>query len=458
MSTLDTSETNNRMLKIRLWSLLLVLMTISAQLYAAPQKPENTVQSAVPGTAKVKLHGKVMPDKINFAPGEEMTFIISVDSGNQSISRPYYFDWIRTGDDGNTLKGKNEITPGKNVIIKTAMNIPGFVCIKGALVDRQGRSIMGNIKEWGKNVRKPITFNGGAGVAIDKLAQAVPEPDDFDAYWAEQKKLLDAIPLVSRMEKINAPGAKVDIYAVSIDCAGSRPVTGYMTIPAGAKDKSLPATVCYQGYGTNIQSPPSGGSGSMINFTINAHGFDLGKDNAYYDEFFKNIKSNGKSYAFDPIENSKPETAYFNGMALRVMRSLQFVKSLPQWNGTLTVTGGSQGGLQTIWAAGLDHDVTMAVLYIPWCCDLGGSTVGRLRGWCPEWVPALGYFDAVNHAKRIKCPVNITRAGLGDYTCPPSGVTILYNAIKSPKKIHYVQGSTHGVVPENPQTMNLEAK
>ena len=37
------------------------------------------------------------------------------------------------------------------------------------------------------------------------------------------------------------------------------------------------------------------------------------------------------------------------------------------------------------------------------------------------------------------------------HTCPPSGVAILYNNIKSPKKIRWFQGSTHGYVPPNPQ-------
>ena len=165
-------------------------------------------------------------------------------------------------------------------------------------------------------------------------------------------------------------------------------------------------------------------------------------------------------YAFDPIQNANPETAYFNGMVFRVMRSLQFVKSLPQWDGKqLTVQGTSQGGLQTIWAAGLDHDVTCALPGFIWCCDFGGAKVGRIKGWQPEWVPALGYFDAVNHAKRITCPVNITGAGLGDYTCPPSGLTVLYNVIKTPKKIRYAQGD-HGLREPlgNVQIMDLEEK
>ena len=63
---------------------------------------------------------------------------------------------------------------------------------------------------------------------------------------------------------------------------------------------------------------------------------------------------------------------------------------------------------------------------------------------------ALRYFDPVNFAKRVnpRSRVEITRAGLGDYVCPPSGIAILYNNLKCKKSIRWVQGSTHGYVPE----------
>ncbi len=53
----------------------------------------------------------------------------------------------------------------------------------------------------------------------------------------------------------------------------------------------------------------------------------------------------------------------------------------------------------------------------------------------------------MSHIARAKCRVEITRAGLGDYTCPPSGLALFYNAIKSPKSITWVQGSRHGHTP-----------
>ena len=56
----------------------------------------------------------------------------------------------------------------------------------------------------------------GAGVEIDKLVQAVPEPTDFDAYWDKQKKILAAVPVKYQMKKVSKEGAKVEVFAVSI--------------------------------------------------------------------------------------------------------------------------------------------------------------------------------------------------------------------------------------------------
>jgi cephalosporin-C deacetylase-like acetyl esterase len=187
-----------------------------------------------------------------------------------------------------------------------------------------------------------------------------------------------------------------------------------------------------------------------ITFDVNAHGYELGRDQEYYNEFF----SDKPRYAFDIEENKNPETAYFMGMAYRVMRALEYVKSLPEWNGKdLVVTGGSQGGLQTVWAAALDHDVTRAEASIPWCCDFAGpEKFGRINGWRPKYVRGLDYFDCINMAKRIPetCYFKVPRAGLGDYTCPPSGIAILFNNVKGPKEIKWVQGSTHGYTPPQP--------
>ncbi len=415
--------------------------------------------------SKIKFSAKLDRDNPNYKPGEPMKFTFLVDfAGQQLPEKPYTLFWKRTGDDGITKSGTVNVVPNQPVEVTVSSDKPGFVRVEAWLRDHRGRNVTVSYPHpWNKKAKiaRQKAFDGGAGVQIDTLKQAVAEPADFDAFWAKQKAKLDKVPLKYTMTEVKPSNAKVKQYAVSIDCAGPRPVTGYLTLPVDAKPKSLKAVVNYQGYGTGVQKPGGHLPGNLINFHVNAHGYDLGKDAAYYKDFFAKIKSNNQIYAFDPKQNADPEQAYFNGMALRVMRSLQFVKSLPQWDGkNLQANGGSQGGLQTVWAAALDPQVNLATPNVPWCADFGATTIKRLNGWRPSYVPGLNYYDIVNHAKRIPktCQVNITKAGLGDYVCPPSGVTILYNSITAPKKIKYVQGGDHGFNPPQPQTFTVESK
>ncbi len=430
-----------------------------AELYIVGQFDNFKLTDVVTlNSSKVELIGKTDRNPVEYAVGDTITFTLTADIGEQKPTVDYFINWSRTGDDGKTEKGKAKLADGA-VTIKTSLDRPGFVRIYATLTDRNGRNMKRNVMQWGQERSINIFFDGGAAAAVSEIKQAAPEPEDFDAFWVKQKARLAEVPLKAKMDKLDSKNGN-DVYAVSVDCAGPRPVTGYLTIPEGAADKSLPARVIFQGYGVGKQGI-QGGSKNEIQFQINAHGFELGKDDAFYKAFGESIKSNGQGYAFDPKQNANAEEAYFNHMALRLMRSLEFVKQLPQWNGkSLIAQGGSQGGLQSIWAASLDQDVTNCQSDVTWCCNMAGNEVDKrlFGGWYIKYVPALGYYDAVNHAKRIKCPVTITRAGLGDYVCPPSGLAVLYNNITAPKKIFWVQGSDHGYVPTKPERFMLEAK
>jgi hypothetical protein len=72
------------------------------------------------------------------------------------------------------------------------------------------------------------------------------------------------------------------------------------------------------------------------------------------------------------------------------------------------------------------------------------------------WFPDMAYYDPVFAAKRIRCPVEITRAGLGDYVCAPSSLAVLYNALPGPKKIVWRQGWTHGWSPADMGTWTVD--
>ena len=415
------------------------------------------------------LHGDANKERaIDYKPGEEMVFTLSLQGVKSLPADTYFISWSRTGDDGVTETGKVPASLTEPLVIKTKLDKPGFVRIMAQVVDKKGNAYKKSFRFNGdvntpegrkalnsfERKDKRVFFDGGAGVDADTL-QSVPEPADFDAFWARRRARLAKVPLEADMKELKGYRKGYRVYAVTIKCAGPRPSTGYLTIP-DKKGEKFPVSVHFHGYG---HSYPGKGhvispiiNDTRISFYFSPHGYELGREPEYYDEFFRSICSGGKTFCFDDNQNKDPETSYFSGYTYRIMRALEWLKTLPEWDGkNLMVRGGSMGGLQSVWAAGLDPDVSLAEPSIPWCCDMGGrDTLKRLiNSWYIHETPALRYYDPVNLAKRISknCKVEITRAGLGDYCCPPSGVAILFNNIPGPKKINWVQGSTHGYVP-----------
>jgi len=391
--------------------------------------------------------------------GETMTFTFRLRGFEGMDKTTFFFDWTRTADDGKKESGR--ATAAEPLVLTTSLDRPGFVRYYIELKDAAGEVVLRKIPSGEKNV----FFDGGAGVDILNIRQGVPEPADFDAFWAKHKANLAKVAWrgLEKIVKIDSSNPAVDVYTVSVPCAGGMPATGFLYVPTAAKDgRKFPAQIRFHGYGAswNATHPRADRmKGDMLVLDCTAHGFELMRESDYYRALRKKVSVNGFGYAFDPKTNADPETAYFCGMAYRLMRALEFLKSRPEWDGkNLMAAGASMGGMQTVWAAALDPDVTEALADIPWCCDIGGEVVGRNRGtWYVKWsAPGLGYYDPVNLAKRIpvRTRFGIPRFGLGDYTCPPTGVMAMYNNVPCPdKRATGFQNSTHGYVVPRPRQM-----
>ena len=420
------------------------------------------------------IKGTTDKDPLSYRPGEEMVFTLEpVGMEGELPAGEYFLSWTRSDDYGTFESGETPFT-GKPFVYKTSLDKPGFVRLEAYVVDKdrrrivkkftgdattpEGRKAMNEFERTKKNV----FFDGGAGADVGSLLLSPDaEPKDFDAFWARQFARLDRVP--TREERVEIPcgNTKVRLFAVRIDCAGLRPVTGYLSVPKAVDDgATFPCRLETHGYSADacVHAAPTWAWDGHIMLNINAHGLKLaefGATDADTKALRWEVRSNGHEYAFDPEQNKDPETAYFNGMVLRVKRALQYLKTLKGWNGKdLVASGGSQGGLQTIWAAACGEGVTRADSDITWCCDVTMNDARLARkastcGWYMKFADGLSYYDAVVWAKRIPatCRTNITRAGLGDYTCPPMGLAKLYNAIPGNKSIVWVQGSEHGYVP-----------
>ena len=352
-------------------------------------------------------------------------------------------------EDGQKTVFKNFVSNDTPISITGKTTRPGWIYARFYLLDKDGKPALV------KNARGRMTqIMAGIGALAEpeKLKVGREEPKDFDAFWKAQRARLNKVPLKAKVSKVKTFRKGYDFYDVQIDCAGGMPVSGYLSVPVNAKPKSLGAYVTFQGAGVNSSWPLAAPGALCMN--INAHGIVNGKPASYYTKLFQ---TSLKSYWHKNTHDR--EKIYFNGMYLRLMRALDYIKTRPEWNGkVLIVSGGSQGGGQAIAAAALDPQVTLCVAGVAALSDHSGSFAGRQPGWPrfytaktaksnPAVVAATAYYDNIFFARRIKCETWLT-AGLIDTTCSPAGIYVVYNNLAAKKKnIDIFPTGNHGGAP-----------
>lgn len=448
----------------------LFVVIAGAAALAAANAAEVAPESLAHPFEKAELRGTA--GKTFYKVGERMEFRLRLDDAYDIPEGGYFVKWRMFDDDGKSSEGREPLPLKDEIVLATTLAAPGFVRVSAEVVDGNGKAVRTPLKR----DHDRIFFEGSAGAGVDQITQTNAAPPDFAEYWRRELQRLCATPLeVVSKEECETPRKDVRIYAVAVRAPKrhTRPasariddvdvVTGFLAVPRD-ETKKYPARVEFQGYGVHEQRTPQWFDGSFITFFVNAHGARLNAPREYYDKLksdLKTLDSRGREwdYGLNPEENASPDTSYFNGVAMRACRALQFVKSLECWNGRdLVTSGGSQGGMQSIAAAALDRAVTRVECQIPWCCDIPSGDSKRIRQiWGAPWSPGMGYYTAANFAKLINsnATVEITRAALGDELCPPAGVAAFYNALECRKSITWLQGSTHGYVP---QTMKEEFK
>lgn len=360
--------------------------------------------------------------------GETVTFTIKA---APTAPQDAEVSWTITKDGvAPTTTGKAKLAAGE-AKVTAKLDEPGFLqCKLSATV-----------------AEKLTTAQAGAGIDPTEIKPSLPIPDDFDAFWKDQKAKLAAVPLKSTMTPVTSPQKNVEAFDVQVDCLGDTPTSGYFARPVGAKPKSLPVILFVHGAGVRSSSlggPVSWAGNGLLAMDINAHGLPNGKP----DEFYKEI-ADGKLKDYRSIGRESRDTVYFLGMFLREIRALDFLCSQPEWDGkTVVVYGSSQGGFQAFAGAALDERVTFFAAGVPAGSDHSGMVAGRISGW-PKIVPmvegkpepkaleASRYIDNVNFALRTKAKGAIVTVGFIDTVCPPSSVYAAFNAIPLANKKIY---------------------
>lgn len=281
---------------------------------------------------------------------------------------------------------------------------------------------------------------------------AAERPADFDAFWDGKIAEMAKVPLDAQIETPDPqPAAGVRYAKFSLAVNDTQRVRGQMAWPD--KNGKYPALVIFQWAGVYPLQPGTvtgNAQRGWLAVNVMPHDLPIGEPEAFYEQ-----RKNGELKEYGLIGRDNRETSYFLRMFLGARRVLDFVKTLPEWDGqTLVVHGTSKGGAQAIVAAALGEGVTAVVINVPAMCDQNAPSAGRGAAY-PYWTAkppgdldpakiseAANYYDVVHFAPRVKVPVLVS-AGLRDQSCPPHGIAAMANALGGVKELIFLPGANH---------------
>ncbi len=294
-----------------------------------------------------------------------------------------------------------------------------------------------------------------AAFSPEKLQPTTVNPDDFDEFW--QKTLADArkTPLEAKRRLLpERCTEKVNVYEVSFQNIrhGSR-TYGILCVPV--KPGKYPALLRVPGAGVRpYQGDVWTAEQGAITLEIGIHGVPVTMPQSVYDDMFNGCLNNYWDYNMN-----NREECYYRRVFVGAVRSIDYLASLPEWNGkSLGVTGSSQGGMLSLVCAALDKRVTFYGAVHAAMCDHTASLKGVACGWPhyfywdpkhidPKKVETSRYYDGVNFARRITCPGWFS-FGYNDDVVPPTTAYATYNIVTAPKELHPYQITAHFWVQE----------
>ena len=335
--------------------------------------------------------------------------------------------------DGGTLiaEKKHELAGGNPFKIEAALDYPGFIRCEVISVDNfqlQGRA--------------------AAGFNVEKIRQGYPEPPDFEQYWSNllkrQAAMKNSVSCEALPDNVGKPGYKY--YKITVKTVDDGKIYGFLGIPAN-NPGPFAALVMIEGAGPGYIAPEQNFiRPDMMTLAINVHPIDPTLPQAEYQKRYKEMIAEKPYWLLGAPDRDK---YYFRNAIIGINAAIDYLANHPQFNKKdLFYLGTSQGGGFGLILGGLNQKFTAIAAGVPGLCDFGGIAAGRNSGGLQivkefagrdkklmkQCLEMSGYFDAVNFAKRVKCPIIFT-VGFNDMSCCPSSVYAAYNAVKSTKYI-----------------------
>lgn len=344
-------------------------------------------------------------------------------------------------------KGTVTLKGGKAEIALGTMKNPGFRDCQMS-VKLKGRTFNHHIK---------------VGFSPEKLEPYTQMPKDFKEFWKTALDGQTKCPMNPEVKYISEFSSdKVDCYLVKLQCyKPGQFIYGYLTKPK--KAGKYPVVVCPPGAGVKHMDPTKTmfyAESGCIRFDMEIHGIDPSLSAEVYKDItraFGDHHPNG--YLANGINDR--DTYYMKKVYLACVRAVDYLCSLPEWDGKNVIAqGGSQGGALSLIVTALDPRITLCVANHPALADMAAyAEKGRTGGYphfnrkyegielTPEVIKTLSYYDVVNFARCIKVPVFMTW-GYNDNVCPPTTSYSVYNVLTCPKEALLTPVNEHWVSTE----------
>jgi cephalosporin-C deacetylase len=273
------------------------------------------------------------------------------------------------------------------------------------------------------------------------------KPADFEVFWQGVLRQAETIPLAPEMvpEPLRTSD-DIEVFQVFYDSLDRVRIAAWYCRPTRRAERS-PAILFLPGYQMDPPIPKEWARKGYIALSLAPRGK------------LRSTRQFNPGYPNLLTHNIVDRHTYaYRGFYVDTWRGIDFLLSRPEVDPTrLGVTGTSQGGGLTICTAAIRPEVRAAAAGAPYLCGFMDAIelthtypyeeINDYLRQYPDRRPAveetLAYFDGINFADHIACPI-IVNIGLQDNVCPPETGYALFNRIgTTDKRLYPYDGHGH---------------
>jgi cephalosporin-C deacetylase len=281
-----------------------------------------------------------------------------------------------------------------------------------------------------------------------RFRSRVRKPQDFDTFWEEVRTQLDALPI--EPEVFHDPMRSTEdvlVYQTAYTSLDNVRIAGWYCRPRGAP-ATLPAILTFPGYQSEPSIPKDWARKGYAALAVAVRG---------------KLRSNSQ---FNPgypglmTHNIVDRNTYsYRGLFADAWRGVAFLLSQAEVDpNRIGVTGQSQAaGLSVVTAAMEGAVIKAAAVGAPFLCGIFDAIelthtapydeINDYLRLYPDHRESveetLAYFDVLNFADRVNCPI-IVNVGLQDNIAPPeTGYALIERIASSEKNLYAYDGQGH---------------